>query len=69
MARKSKKWIQAARESMKRRGTVGSYGHHSPAQMKRDIRAGGKRGKKARFALNMRRIAARGRGRGGHRRS
>jgi hypothetical protein len=42
---------------MKRRGTLGSYGHHSDSQKKRDIKKGGKLAKKAQFALNMSRIS------------
>jgi hypothetical protein len=52
--RGKKKWIQEARERMEAKGTVGSYGHHSVAQMKRDKAKGGKIGKKANFALNVR---------------
>jgi hypothetical protein len=55
--RKKKRGLAAARESMKRRGTLGSYGHHSDAQKKRDIKKGGKIAKKAQFALNMSRLA------------
>ncbi len=53
------KWIQAARKKMERKGTVGSYGSHSEKQERKDIRKGGKLGKKAQFALNMKRIASR----------
>lgn len=53
-----KKFIQKAVAKMKRKGTIGSYGHHSEKTMKRDIKKGGKRGKKAQFALNMKRIAS-----------
>lgn len=64
-------WIQKARKKMERKGTVGSYGHHSEAQMKKDIAKGGKLGKKAQFALNMERIAAKRKGkkRAAHRRA
>ena len=66
MARKKggSKWIQGARKEMERKGTVGSYGHHSEKQMDRDIAKGGKRGKKALFAKNMRKIANRRKHRG-----
>lgn len=53
-----RRWVQAARESMIERGTVGSYGHHSARQQKRDIAKGGRIGKKALFASNMRKAAA-----------
>jgi hypothetical protein len=62
-ARKRKKrggkWIQAASRRMARKGTKGSYGHHSVAQMKRDKAKGGAIGKKANFALSMKKIASR----------
>lgn len=66
--RKSGRWIQKARSSMKKRGTLGSYGHHSAKQMKRDIKGGGKLAKKAQFALNMRKISNRRKKRTGSRR-
>jgi len=50
-------WLSKARSEMKRKGTLGSYGHHSVAQMERDKAKGGKIGRKANFALNMERIA------------
>jgi len=53
------KWIQKAVARMKRKGTLGSYGSHSVKAMKRDIARGGKMGRKAQFALNMRKIGAR----------
>jgi hypothetical protein len=53
---------------MARRGTKGSYGHHSVAQMKRDKAKGGALGKKANFALSMRKIASRRKKRSGSRR-
>lgn len=57
--RKGKKWIQKAEDEMEKRGTKGSYGHHSEKQMDKDIAKGGKRGKKALFAKNMREIGKR----------
>ncbi len=62
------KWIQKAREKMKRKGTEGSYGHHSEKQMDRDIKKGGKLGKKAQFAKNMAKIRAKHKRKGGRRR-
>ena len=53
-----KKWIGSARKRMEEKGTVGSYGHHTEKQEKKDIAKDGKKGKKAQFALNMRKIAA-----------
>jgi hypothetical protein len=61
------KWIQDAEERMERKGTKGSYGHHSEKQQKRDAKRGGKLGKKAQFALNMRKIGQRRKRRGSKR--
>ena len=61
-----KRWLAEARESMERRGTVGSYGKASARKTSRDIKRGGKIGKKAQFAANMRKIAARRKRRGRH---
>lgn len=49
-----RKWIQSAVKRMKRKATVGSYGHKTVKQMKRDKARGGAIGKKANFALNVR---------------
>lgn len=58
--KKSRKWIQAATERMARKGTLGSYGSgKSVKTMSRDVARGGKLGKKALFALNMKRAALR----------
>lgn len=51
--------LARARAEMERKGTLGSYGHHSEHEMHADIRKGGKVGKKAQFALNMHKIAKR----------
>ena len=69
MAERKRKWVQAAREEMERRGTIGSYGHHSARQQERDIKKGGRKGKKALFARNMRVAAAKRKRRHGKRRS
>lgn len=58
MRRQKRRWLQKARSRMRQKHTLGSYGHHSARQQERDIRNGGKRGKKALFARNMRRAAA-----------
>lgn len=61
----AERWMQAASESMEKRGTKGSYGHHSMKQINRDIKKGGKIGKKAQFAKAARKgKKGRGRGRG-----
>lgn len=51
-------WIQKARESMERRGTVGSFGKATPKKIAAAKRKGGKQAKKAIFAANMKKIAA-----------
>lgn len=43
-------WMAKARESMERRGTVGSYGPYSAKKVKRDLAKGGAIAKKAGFA-------------------
>jgi hypothetical protein len=68
MAKKKRKWLQAAREKMEEKGSVGSYGKSSPAKDKRNIAKGGVMAKKAQFAMNMRKAAAR-RKRRSHRRA
>jgi hypothetical protein len=57
--RKVNRSLKRARASMKRRGTIGSYGHHTEAQDRKNIRKGGKLAKKAQFALNMKRLSSR----------
>jgi hypothetical protein len=60
------RWLGKARESMERRGTVGSFGPATESNIQAGLRAGGKRAKKAAFAKAMRTIARRrkhGRGR------
>jgi hypothetical protein len=51
--------LKRARSSMKKRGTLGSYGHHTESEDRANIRKGGAIGKKAQFALNMKRMASR----------
>lgn len=51
---KSYNWIGKATARMKKRGTVGSYGHHTVKQMKRDKKKGRAIARKANFALNVR---------------
>lgn len=67
MAKHKKRWLSEARAEMERKGTVGSYGHHSAKQQDRDIKKGGRIGKKALFARNMRRAAAKRKRRHGRR--
>jgi len=50
-------FIQKARESMEKRGTVGSYGKASPKKIARDLKKGGAIAKKAQFAKAMKTVA------------
>ena len=52
------KWIQKARESMERRGTVGKFGKATARKIARAKKRGGLEKKRAVFAANMKRIAA-----------
>ena len=54
-----KRWIQKAVRSMKRRGTLGSFGRATKKKIAAAKRAGGRRAKKAVFAANMAKIARR----------
>lgn len=54
----AEKFIQKANEEMERKGTKGSYGHHSLKQINKDIHKGGKIAKKAQFAKAAKKIAA-----------
>lgn len=58
MARK-KRWIQAARERMKRKGTVGAFGKATQGKIAAAKKRGGLAAKRAVFAENMRKIAER----------
>jgi hypothetical protein len=51
------KWIQKAVSKMKKKGTLGSYGKSTAKKNKANIKKGGKIGKKAQFAENMRKIS------------
>jgi len=60
MARKSKKrgkWMQAARESMEKRGTVGSFGKATRSKIAAAKRKGGLAKRKAVIAENFKRAA------------
>jgi hypothetical protein len=52
-------FLKKARESMERRGTVGSFGKATPSKIKAGLAKGGAQAKKAGFAKAMRTIAAR----------
>ena len=50
-------WIQKARESMEKRGTVGAFGKATPKKIAAGKKAGGLQEKRAVFAQNMKAIA------------
>ena len=52
------KWIQAATEKMKEKGTLGSFGKATPSKIAAAKKKGGLAEKKAVFAQNMKKIAA-----------
>jgi hypothetical protein len=58
MATKKRNWIGAATRRMKRKGTLGSFGKATKKKIAAAKRKGGKAAKKAVFAQNMKRIAA-----------
>ena len=59
MAKKSKgKWIQKADKKMEQKGTKGSFGKATPKKIAAAKARGGKMAKKAVFAENMKKIAA-----------
>lgn len=58
------RWIQSATERMKRKGTLGSFGRATPSKIAKAKGRGGLAKKKAVFAENMRKIAAKRRHRG-----
>lgn len=53
----AEQFIQEAKERMKRKGTLGSFGRATSKKIARAKRHGGKEKKKAIFAQNMRKIA------------
>lgn len=50
-------FLQKARESMEKRGTVGSFGKATPKKIAAGLKEGGAEAKKAGFAKAMRTIA------------
>lgn len=58
------KWMGKARESMEKRGTVGSFGKATPAKIKRGLAKGGAMAKKAAFAKAALSVAHKHKGRG-----
>ena len=65
----AEKWIQGAREKMEEKGTVGKFGKATESKIRKAKKEGGVEEKRAVFAENMKRIAAkRKKSRGGSRR-
>ena len=58
MAKAKGKWIQKATARMKKKGTLGSFGKATAKHIASAKKKGGKMKKKAIFAQNMKRIAA-----------
>ena len=58
----AEKWMGKARESMERRGTVGSFGKATPKKIAAGLKKGGAQAKKAAFAKAAKTIAARHKG-------
>lgn len=59
---KKRYWIQEATERMRRKGTLGAFGRATPSKIASAKARGGVWRKRAIFAENMRRIAARRKG-------
>jgi len=57
-------FLKRARESMERRGTVGTFGKATPGKISAGLKKGGKMAKKAGFAKAMKTIARRRKARG-----
>ncbi len=55
----AKKWISEAREEMAEHGTVGAFGKATKKKISAGKKAGGLQAKRATFAANMKKIAAR----------
>jgi hypothetical protein len=59
MAKKRKgKWIQKATDRMKKKGTVGAFGKATDKKISKAKKKGGLAKKRAVFAQNMKRLAA-----------
>lgn len=55
----AKHWIQKATKKMKAKGTLGKFGKATPKKIAAAKKKGGKAEKRAVFAENMKKIAAR----------
>jgi hypothetical protein len=62
--RKGGLWLQKARQSMERRGTVGKFGRATASKIAAGKRKGGKEAKRAVFSENMKRLAQKRKKRG-----
>lgn len=56
--KKNRKFIQKAEKRMEEKGTVGAFGKATPSKIARAKEEGGVEKKRAIFAQNMKRIAA-----------
>ena len=54
----AKHWMQAAREGMEEKGSVGSFGKATPAKIAAGKKAGGVQAKKANLAETFKKMAA-----------
>lgn len=61
------KWIQAAEEKMEKKGTAGKFGKATAKKIATARKKGGIEAKRANFAANMKKIAAKRHRRGGRR--
>jgi|HubBroStandDraft_2_1064218.scaffolds.fasta_scaffold00006_39 hypothetical protein len=66
--KKDKKFIQKAEKRMEEKGTVGAFGPATKSNIAEGKAEGGLQAKRANFAANMRKIAARHKGRHSRRR-
>ncbi len=57
MAKDNGHWMEEAAESMKKRGTVGSFGKATPKKIAAGKKKGGKAEKKAVFAENAAKVS------------
>lgn len=57
MAKRKGRWIQAAAQRMKEKGTEGAFGPATQKNIARGLAKGGLQAKRAQFAKNMRAIA------------
>lgn len=58
----AEKWIQSATKKMEKKGTVGAFGKATPKKIAAAKKEGGLEEKRAIFAQNMKKIAAKKKG-------